>query len=107
MEYNILPVVQESVALGNLGGKVDQMAAEKQVVLGRYGERVAHEGPRVHDESTGHCSRDTRHTRSVCNLHLPRRKMKKAVSNVHVRVFLCVHHSSDGDTKVGDGTPEI
>lgn len=53
-DVNILKVVQVSVALSKLGGKVDQMAAEKQVVLRRYGERVAHESSRVHNESTGH-----------------------------------------------------
>lgn len=27
--------------------------------------------------------------------------------NVHLRVLLGVHHSSDGDTKVGDRAPEV
>lgn len=30
-----------------------------------------------------------------------------AVLNVHLGVFLCVHHGRNGDTEVGDGVPEV
>lgn len=55
---NILPVVEISVSLGELGGEVDRMAGEEEVVSGRDGESVAHEGSRVDGQSTSHLSRD-------------------------------------------------
>lgn len=30
-----------------------------------------------------------------------------AAWNVHLRVLLCVHHSCNGNTEVGDGAPEV
>lgn len=56
---NALPVGQVSVSLGGLGTKVGQMAGEKEVVLRRDGERVAHEGGGVDDQGAGHRAGDT------------------------------------------------
>jgi hypothetical protein len=56
---NVLPVVKVSVSLSDLCAKVDEMAAEEEVVYGGDGEGVAHEGGRVTTESEGHGSRDT------------------------------------------------
>ena len=58
-EINILPVIKVSVSLGDLCAKVDEMAAEEEVVDGSDGEGVAHECGRVTAESEGHGSRDT------------------------------------------------
>lgn len=55
---NILPVVQKSVSLRSLSGEVDEVAAKQEIVLGRDGEGVTHEGARVDHECTGHGSRD-------------------------------------------------
>jgi hypothetical protein len=40
---NILPIVQISVSLRELGGEIDDVAAEEEIVFGRDGEGVAHE----------------------------------------------------------------
>lgn len=56
---NALPVVQVPVGLGSLGSEVCQVACEKEVVLGRDGEGVAHEGGGVDDEGAGHRAGDT------------------------------------------------
>lgn len=53
---NVLPVVEVSVSLSDLCAKVDEMAAEEEVVNGGDGEGVAHEGGRVTAESEGHGS---------------------------------------------------
>lgn len=55
---NALPVAQVPVTLRSLSGEVDKVAAEEEVVCGRDGEGVAHEGCRVDGESAGHCSGD-------------------------------------------------
>ena len=57
--FNVLPVVQVAVSLSKLGGEVDGVAGEQEVVLGGDGESVAHESCRVNDESTGHLAGDT------------------------------------------------
>lgn len=56
---NVLPVVQIPVSLRELGGKVDSMAQEEEVVLGFDGEGVAHKGARVDGQCGGHLSGDT------------------------------------------------
>jgi hypothetical protein len=48
------PVVQEPVSLCDLGGAVDEVAAEEEVVLGLDGERVPHEDGAVEGEGQGH-----------------------------------------------------
>lgn len=56
---DVLPVVEVSVSLGSLCAKVDEVAAEEEVVHGGDGHGVAHECGRVTAESEGHGSRDT------------------------------------------------
>lgn len=56
---DVLPVVQVAVSLSQLGGEVDGVAGEQEVVLGGDGKGVAHESSRVDNESTGHLAGDT------------------------------------------------
>jgi hypothetical protein len=56
--YNILPVVQISITLCNLGGEVDDVAAEEKIVLGRDGQSVAGEDGRVEGEGASHGTGD-------------------------------------------------
>lgn len=51
---DILPVIQVPISLYGLRRKVDRVAGEEEVVLGRDGEGVAHECCGVDDESAGH-----------------------------------------------------
>ena len=57
--------LQVAVPLGTLGALVDKMASEEQVVRGRDGERVAHEGRRVNAERKGHRGGDTMYGASL------------------------------------------
>lgn len=116
---NVLPVGQVPVSLGSLSTKVGQMASEQEVVLGGDGEGVAHEGSSVDSQSGGHLAGDTMKRRvSALVLSSISRGGKKreqansdaiepVVSNVHLRILLCVHHSRNGNTKVGDRAPEV
>jgi len=55
-------VVDVAVALDQLRGEVDGVAAEEQVVCGGDGERVAHEGAAVEGEGAGHAAGDADQT---------------------------------------------
>lgn len=59
MLRNVLPVVEVSVCLSSLCAKVDEVAAEEEVVYRGDGHGVAHECGRVTAEGKGHGSRDT------------------------------------------------
>ena len=52
-------VVQESVALCQLGALVDEVAQEQEVVLRSDGHGVAHKGRGVDAEGKGHGPRDS------------------------------------------------
>lgn len=54
----VLPVVDVAVALGRLCAEVDQVATEEEVVFGRNGHSVAHEGGAVADKGGGHGTGD-------------------------------------------------
>jgi hypothetical protein len=54
-----VPVVEVPVSLHELRAEVDGVAAEEQVVGGRDGHGVAHEGTRVEGQGAGHAARDT------------------------------------------------
>lgn len=56
---DILPVLQKAISLRQLRAFVDKVAAEEKVVLGRDGQRIAHEGRAVDDQGRRHPSRDT------------------------------------------------
>lgn len=86
------------------------MASEEEVVLWRDGKGVAHEGGRVDYKCAGHLAGDT--------VRIPRlvfsgSEKKKFVSgntselNIQFRILLRVHHSRNGNSEVGDGSPEI
>lgn len=57
-EDNILPVVKVAVSLSTLGGEVNGVTSEEEVVLGGDGEGIAHEGTRVDNKGAGHLAGD-------------------------------------------------
>lgn len=58
-EFDVLPMVQVTVALDGLRREVDEVAAKEEPVPGLDGKGVAHKGGRVADKSTGHATGDT------------------------------------------------
>lgn len=115
---NELPVCQVPVSLGSLSTKVGQVASEKEVVLGRDGKGVAHEGGSVDNQGAGHRAGDTVERKSVSTSSLEIEShnwdslceievMSLRRWNVHLRVLLGVHHSRNGNTEVGDWAPEV
>jgi hypothetical protein len=82
------------------------VAAEEEVVGGCDGERVAHEGDSVDDQATGHGAGDTA---KGCQRIRAGTIWAAAsrIQNIHFRVLLGVHHSSERNTEVGDGAPEV
>ena len=56
---SLLPVIIPAVSLRQLGVEVDEVAGEEEVVLGRHGQGVAHEGARVDCEGGRECAGDT------------------------------------------------
>jgi hypothetical protein len=60
---HLLPVIIPPISLHQLAVEVDKVAQEQQVVLGRHGHRVAHEGAAV--EGQGGCER-TRDAILIC-----------------------------------------
>jgi hypothetical protein len=92
------------------------MAGEEKVVLGRDGERVAHECCGVDDEGAGHGAGNAVRSSSVFdsigsmgkaswNMDAVGIEERKIIS--HFRVFLNVHNGSDGDTEIRGWAPEI
>lgn len=55
---DILPILQIPHALCGLGGEVDGVAREEEVVLGGDGQGVAREDGRVDGEGAGHFAGD-------------------------------------------------
>lgn len=110
---NILPVVQITVCLGSLGAEVGEMAGEEEVVLGCNGKGVAHESSGIDDKSTSHGAGNTKKQAISTLLPIQTELEKSEIlsslchPNVHLSVLLGIHHSSDGDTEVGDGAPEV
>ena len=111
----VVPVVQVPIPLHNLRGKVDGVAAEEEVVCGRDGERVTHEGCRVEGEGGGHAAGDARCVSagraswcgSAKRVKIARRVCIGYGGNVHLGILAHVRDGSQRDTKVTCGAPEI
>lgn len=96
-------VVDVAVALDELGGEVDGVAAEEEVVGGRHGERVAHEGAAVEGEGAGHAAGD------AGGMLVGERKEGGGGlwGDIHFGILAHVCDGRDWDAKVGYGAPEV
>ena len=56
-ESHSLPILHIPIPLRQLRPEVDEMAPKQQIVLRRNGQSVAHECPRVDDQSARHAAR--------------------------------------------------
>lgn len=56
---NILPVIHPTVALGQLGAEIGELAGEQKIIFGRNSERVTHERRGVYSKCASHCAGDT------------------------------------------------
>lgn len=95
-------VVDVSVALHELRGKVDGVAAKEEVICGGDGEGVAHEGTGVEGEGGGHGTGDAVHP-----LAPYRRKRGERREEVHLRILAHVCDGGKRDTEVARRAPEI
>ena len=105
-------VVDEAEHLGELRAAVDHVAGEEEVVGGSDGQAIASEGDGVDAQGTGHGSGNPvigKGQYTEISGDGPLRRTWSGVGFVDAQFGTLegVHDSGNGDTEVGDGTPEV